>query len=87
MGLSFSWLFTSDSQKSLVITAESEGVRGFPVGKPLSFFATAGDTVGDVVGRLNKYRGPHHQIMALRYGRGGSVPFSEPIRGELQVIV
>ena len=92
MGLSFSLLrWAPAGQRSLVITATTEGVRGFPVGKPLSFFAAMGDTVGDVVDRLNTYRGPDHQITALRYGAGdrmgSSLPFSEPIRGELLALL
>jgi hypothetical protein len=75
----------------LVITATTEGIRGFPVGTPLSFFAGKNDTVGDVVDRLNQYRGPDHQITRLRYGAGDRLgdplPFSEPVYGTLQAIL
>ena len=76
---------------SLVITATTEGVRGFPVGKPLSFFAGPGETVGTVVDRLNVYRGPDQQITSLRYGAGDRMgdplPFSETVHGEIQAIL
>ena len=82
---------SQQSHGSVVITATTEGIRGFPVGKPLSFFAGPGETVGTVVDRLNVYRGPEQQITSLRYGAGDRMgdplPFSETVQGELQAIL
>jgi hypothetical protein len=88
---SLSSLSSVPSAGSVVITATTEGVRGFPVGKPLSFFAGPGETVGTVVDRLNVYRGPDQQITSLRYGAGDRMgdplPFSETVHGEIQAIL
>ena len=88
---SLSSLSSVTSSGAVVITATTEGVRGFPVGKPLSFFAGPGETVGTVVDRLNVYRGPEQQITSLRYGAGDRMgdplPFSETVHGELQAIL
>jgi hypothetical protein len=71
----------------LVITTKKVGVPGFPTGKPLTFFAGPEDTVGIVVERLNKYRGPDHQITALKNPSGVPLPFSTAIRGTVQAIL
>jgi hypothetical protein len=87
-----SWFsVSSKAHGQLTITATSTGVPGFPVGKALSFFAGPGETVGTVVERLNKYRGPDSQIAALRYGggdrMGDPLPFSVVIEGPLQAMI
>ena len=69
----------------------STGVPGFPIGKALSFFAGPGETVGMVVERLNKYRGPDSQLEALCYGggdrMGDPLPFSVVIEGSMQDMI
>jgi len=80
------WSFVSSSPSPpghLIVTALSTGIPGFPEGKPLSFFAVPGETVAAVVTRLNKYRGPDHQIAALRDGKGESLPFFTVIEGDV----
>ena len=86
------WLSVfSRAPGQLTITATSTGVPGFPVGKALSFFAGPGETVGMVVERLNKYRGPDSQIEALRYGGGDRMGdpllFSTVVEGSLQAML
>ena len=91
MGAWFSASSRAQAHGQLTITATSTGVPGFPVGKALSFFAGPGETVGTVVERLNKYRGPDSQIAALRYGggdrMGDPLPFSVVIKGSLQAMI
>lgn len=81
----------SKTTRQLSITATTTGIPGFPVGTSLSFFAAPGETVGDVVARLNKYRGPDHQVVALRYGAGDAMgdplPFSTVLQGSLQALL
>jgi hypothetical protein len=71
----------------LVVTSKKVGLPGFPVGKPLTFFAGPGDTVGIVVERLNKYRGPDHQIKGLKNASGTPLPFSTVIRGSVKAFL
>ena len=91
MGAWFSVSSRAHVPGQLTITATSTGVPGFPVGKALSFFAGPGETVGTVVERLNKYRGPDSQIAALRYGggdrMGDPLPFSVVVEGSLQAMI
>jgi len=91
MGSWFSVSSKAHVPGQLTITATSTGVPGFPVGKALSFFAGPGETVGTVVERLNKYRGPDAQIEALRYGAGDRMgdplPFFVVIEGSLQAMI
>jgi len=91
MGSWLSVLSRPHASRQLTITATSTGVPGFPVGKPLSFFVGPEETVGIVVERLNKYRGPDHQLTALRYGAGDQMgdplPFSTVVTGSLQAMI
>ena len=91
MGAWFSVSSRTHTPGQLTITATSTGVPGFPVGKALSFFAGPGETVGMVVERLNKYRGPDSQLEALRYGggdrMGDPLPFSTVVEGSLQAMI
>ena len=66
----------------------TRGVPGLPtIHSSLPCVATAGDTVGVVVDKLNLYRGPHHQIMAVWDISGLAVPLTTSITGDCTFFV
>lgn len=63
-------------------------VSGFKGGAELRVAAdVAGATVGQILEKLNKYRGPDQQIERVWTPEGAAVPLNTVVRGFMTVIV
>ncbi len=79
----------TSSNGILVLEPDVSGkqLAGFGSGKPLELTANPGETIGSVMEKFNKYRGPDQQIKRLWNQRGEDIPFSTVMTGRLTAIV
>jgi hypothetical protein len=81
------------STPSIIITlvadpSAHQKIPGFQTNRSLDLSASAGETLGAVVDRLNTYRGPDAQITELfSPASGASVPFSTILVGPASFVV
>jgi hypothetical protein len=84
-------LFGSEEKGTLVLQPDPSAaarVSGFKAGGSLRVAADAvGQTVGEILEKFNKYRGPDQQLRHVWTPEGAPVNLQIPVRGFMTVVV
>ena len=87
----WSALFGASEKGTLILKPDPSAVttvHGFKGGNELRVSADGtGQTVGDLLDKFNKYRGPDQQIRRVWNTDGTSVSLSEVLKGERTVLL
>jgi hypothetical protein len=67
--------------------ASGKSVHGFQSGLDIRLTGDAGQTVGDLLEKLNKYRGPDQVLRHVWNPSGQQIPLSTEVKGEIVAIV
>jgi hypothetical protein len=86
----WSALFGTPEKGVLILKPDPSAVttvHGFKGGQELRVSAEAGQTIGDLLKKFNKYRGPDQQIQRVWSTDGSPVSLTEIPKGERTVIL